>query len=358
VCFRVCPQREIKFSEGFGEIKGIYLSYSRDEEIRLEGASGGVVTQLLLSLLKKGAIEKAVVPLPPQDKPWVFLPQEVSRPEDIVKAAGSKYLPIPQNRFLKELSGKKVAFVGLPCQVKGVRNLQKEFPEIKEKLNLVIGLFCGNNLSPEATESILKRLKVPLSEIKKINYKTGPYPGFFKVELKNSQNYTLSKFSFNYLIPFYILPSCLICGDYANELSDISVGETWFNSPGHSLLLVRTTQGEKMLKETQSLGKLSLAPISLKEAKRIHCHGLDFKKKGSRRRVFLLKKLGQKLPLSIQCPPVIPLQDILRELFFLSLFFIAQREFLKKLSARLPIKILEKAFFYLRSLWRAVSGIR
>ena len=133
LCLKVCPgkgfnypffqkklfQKE-KVSFDFGHLESVYRGYSLDKNIRVKSASGGLVSSVLLFLLKEKLIDGAVVVKMQDEKPVV---QIATTEEEILNAAQSKYVLYPTNQILKEiLSFKgKLAYIGLPCQVQDVR---------------------------------------------------------------------------------------------------------------------------------------------------------------------------------------------------------------------------------------------
>lgn len=136
-CLAVCPGKDYRMDNWAEKIfqkpydaknlLGIYQSiwnvYSKQEKIRKEGASGGVVTQLLIDLLKENIIEGAVTLRRKADSAYEFEPFIALNAEQIISAAQSKYVVIPANQIIGQIRqwGKKVAFVGLPCQIQGMR---------------------------------------------------------------------------------------------------------------------------------------------------------------------------------------------------------------------------------------------
>jgi len=140
-CYKHCPQtytpvKEIEKETFPGTNKEDYLGYyekcvlaqSTDESILSIAQNGGLVTTLLIHALETGMIDGAIVTV--ADKDWRPKPILARTPEEIKKAAGSKYVMSPimltYHTVINDPSIKKVAIVGLPCQVKAARKLQME----------------------------------------------------------------------------------------------------------------------------------------------------------------------------------------------------------------------------------------
>ena len=113
LCLKVCPgkgfnypffqkklfQKE-KVSFDFGHLESVNRGYSLDKNIRVKSASGGLVSSVLLFLLKEKLIDGAVVVKMQDEKPVV---QIATTEEEILNAAQSKYVLYPTNQILKEI---------------------------------------------------------------------------------------------------------------------------------------------------------------------------------------------------------------------------------------------------------------
>jgi coenzyme F420 hydrogenase subunit beta len=109
ICIRVCPGYKVDFEEltkaSFVE-KGdmtysCYTAHSTDLDLRVNSASGGLASQILIYLLEKGVIDGALVtrmnPAYPLESE-VFIAKTV---DQVVAASKSKYCPVAANSALK-----------------------------------------------------------------------------------------------------------------------------------------------------------------------------------------------------------------------------------------------------------------
>ena len=133
LCLAACPGWEVDFPQlsarvlgripGPGELEGIsrdiYLASARNEEIRERGSGGGVVTQLLVYLLRKKEIDGAVVVDMDEKIPYRAKSVLAETQEELLRTIQSKYAVVPVNQTLVKLREKKgrFALVGLHCQV-------------------------------------------------------------------------------------------------------------------------------------------------------------------------------------------------------------------------------------------------
>lgn len=137
LCNQVCPV--LHLPEG-NQSTECYSAWSCDEDIRLTGASGGIATEFYCFAAENGVLFagvemdadfNAVYAL--EDKEWG-------------KFRNSKYVYSDTgfifSKVKRELkSGRKIIFIGLPCQVAGIRNYLKT-TKCDTKNLLTIDLVC------------------------------------------------------------------------------------------------------------------------------------------------------------------------------------------------------------------------
>jgi len=137
--------------------------------------NGGVVTSLLIEGLDSGLFDAAILVRRGYNQKVESFIAENSR--EIIQAKGSKYelLPIPEKLIeaVQERGKSRIAVVGLPCQVVGIREIQKSLPDIDIT---IIGLFCMENFRHNLLKSrIAEILKVNLDTAEKIHISKGHF---------------------------------------------------------------------------------------------------------------------------------------------------------------------------------------
>jgi coenzyme F420 hydrogenase subunit beta len=317
LCLESCPGAAVDFAPLeralFGEaapnpllgvVREAYLAHATDAGVRRMGSSGGVVTAKLLDLVGRGESSGAVLFAPHPEEPWRGWGRVASTAEEIAAAAQSRYHLSPLNTALVDLRGaaKARAYVGLPCQIHGLRKLQAAgWKGTGAALSPVIGIYCGNNLYYEATRVMLRKLGVKrLADVARLSYREGAWPGSFAVRTADGEERSISKLDFNQVIPFYINRRCLFCVDLTNELADLSVGDGWAKEEsggeGWSIVLVRTEAGARVFDRARRDGVIEAEPIGLEAAERMHSHAFDLKKTGSFLRLRLWRRWGCAVP--------------------------------------------------------------
>jgi coenzyme F420 hydrogenase subunit beta len=258
---------------------GIYRHYLKayavDPVIRQAGASGGVVSALLIYALDNHLIEGAVVAGMSVEQPWRGVPVLALTKEDILKHARSKYTLIPSNAVLREASERglgSIGAVGLPCQVHGLRKLQRYGkPASTAKRNkFSIGLFCGANFTHEITEyAIAKYTGIPLDQVARCEYRGGPQSQDYLITAKDGTQRIIPVWGFSRTIMRTRRDRCSVCVDFSAELADVSVGDIFTPGPNvskmprYSAIFVRTETGETLIKDAEEAGYITTEPLDI-----------------------------------------------------------------------------------------------
>jgi len=208
---------------------------------RAEGAQdGGAVTALLATLLERGFIDGAV--LTRRVDAFVGTPVLATSPEEVRAAAGSVYHQSHTLALLNENAPagvERIAFVGTPCQISGLRALQR-FPwksrdTLAAKVVLAVGLFCTRSFDPKRLIPAIAGAGVDLRRVRKIDVRDGRL-----VAADDGGKELLSRPVRDFRSA--ALRGCDECADFAALGADIVVGNLG-SEPGQSTVLVRTDAG-------------------------------------------------------------------------------------------------------------------
>ncbi len=292
------------FHEYTGSYQDIYIGHAKDEEIRQNGASGGIISAVLVYLLDQKRIDGVVTLRMSHEKPWLSEPFIATTRAEILEAAQSKYTISSVNEILPEVAKFRgaLAYVGIPPQVQSIRKLQKINDPSVKNIKYIFGPFYGNTLYFSSIRSFLKSYgEKEYTQINKLYFRYGEWPGNMRIELKSGRVIELKKFHANYLIPFHVLQNSLYCTDFTNEFTDISGGDAWApvyeeRGKGFSMIISRTPQGQQIINEMKAAGLLDANVITEEEAITMHSHGYDFKKRGSFIRIKFRKWVGKSVP--------------------------------------------------------------
>jgi coenzyme F420 hydrogenase subunit beta len=184
----------------------------------VDGQDGGVATALLVSGMQRGLFDSAIV----SQRIAGYWAEAViaENVDDVLKAKGTKYLRVALMSKLGKLLAKgkrKIAIVGMACEVRAARRIQqillREFPDLELT---IIGLFCYECFDYEKLkEETARLLGVDLDRAEK----TQIHKGKFIVRVDGNEN-SVSVKELNKAVE----ERCLDCPDFAAKYSDISVG--------------------------------------------------------------------------------------------------------------------------------------
>lgn len=282
LCYVTCPGHEVDYErlhqEFFSKpykfsLLGFYLNcflaYSTDSKIRLNAASGGAVSSILITALERGVIDGAlVVKMAENGDPLKTKTYIARSKKDILRGSGSKYLTVPLDMGLRKIrqtdKEEKYALVGLPCHIHGLRKAQNVMPKLRRRVGLTIAIFCGRGSSPLGTEYLLRKLKVKKGDVAKIEYRKGKWPGCFAVTLKTGEEKILSLNDYVYILKMFQNVRCNLCSDLTGEFADISTGDAWLpelsGQDGWNILMTRTKIGEDLIRNAINSKKIEVLP--------------------------------------------------------------------------------------------------
>lgn len=272
---------------------------STEEKIQAQASSGGVMTALPMYLLKKKIID-GVVATTYQYNGKEVLPQTfiVTKPEDLYKCQGSKYMPIPTLQVLKEVKAfqGKVAYIGTPCQIAAIRNIQQIDAVLKEKIVFCIGNFCGGFRDLREQKALIN-----LSGIKDLThfqYRGNGQPGYMRI-VGDGKEWKYPYPNYGKLTGYLKKYRCRVCVDATAELADIACGDAWipeFRNKGWSLVIIRNKDLLPIIEEMLSQGLLSKKSVTLEQLVASQRGNLTSKKERYLSRRKLFKLLRKPLP--------------------------------------------------------------
>ncbi|MCS7096438.1 MAG: Coenzyme F420 hydrogenase/dehydrogenase, beta subunit C-terminal domain [Candidatus Bathyarchaeota archaeon] len=253
-CAMICPTGSKKVRTNNYSVVRPLAAPQKDEKLgayidilsaksSIEGQDGGVVTALLLSGLKNGMFNKAVV----VKRKSGYRAEAViaSTPEEIMEARGTKYFRIKIVPKIKELISKgerKIAVVGTPCQVRAARKIQQILQQEHPDLDItIIGLFCFESFEYEKLKAETARIMgVNLDDAEKTQIKRGKF-----IVSINGHEYSCKVKELDHAIS----NGCPYCSDFPAFFADVSVGAV--GSPdGYSTVILRTDKGKKLVENT------------------------------------------------------------------------------------------------------------
>lgn len=261
---KICPGiKEVGDSKQglWGHIAFIAEAWSSDRRLRYKAASGGVASSLAISLLENKHVD-AVLQTGVRSGQSFFNELKISTTrEDILSNAQSRYAPVLTLSNLKQILDKDkicYAFIGKPCDIVGIKNFMKAYPQYSGRIKFTISIFCGGMPSYVATKELLANA-VEKNMPKSIKYRGEGWPGCFSATWDDGSVYEESySESWGKILSRKVGFRCKICPDGIGMLADIALGDAWntkngypdFNEDdGRNFCMVRTEVGEKVFNE-------------------------------------------------------------------------------------------------------------
>jgi coenzyme F420 hydrogenase subunit beta len=302
-CLMQCPRSYFSQSEAeeklFGDVAeeplGRIVKKIGVKAKRLRGVQdGGFVTAALKYALKNGIIDGAVTSGVSKENKWWPVAKLVTSERGVASTAGTRYSNSANLAALKEAKEKglkKLAVVGLPCQIDAVRKLENypiEDVDLAGRIKFTIAIFCSSNFMYDGLMEglVSKKYKVQISKITKMDIKGKNVLAFTdkkRVEIPLKEAYEVKR------------EACKVCTDFSGRLADFSAGSV--GSPdGYSAVFARTNRASRLLNKMIKAGIFNT--VKLKDGK----PGLDtaryLQNKKEREAVeYVRKRVIDELPL-------------------------------------------------------------
>lgn len=280
-CLEVCPG--VHFGDTLvsnmpedpfaGPILESFVGKAADKRIFHNSQSGGIVSALLVHALKTGRI-KGAVSVTMQSG---FPPRPVVRigenKQEILQAQKSKYCPVPLLGFLKDLKRHEgpVAVVGTSCQIHGLKNVMDKYTKLQERIAFTIGLVCDRVLTFSAMDYLVYKASSNANrKPRMLHFRdklASGYPGDVHVIFDDGTSRIIPA-AIRIQSKDYFTPArCRLCFDKMNVFSDLTVGdphgvEGVDRTRGESMLIVRTTFGQKVVDEAMVEGAINIRPVA------------------------------------------------------------------------------------------------
>jgi len=186
----------------------------------------------------------------------------------VLKAIGSRYAPAAPCAGLEFISKskRKCVFIGKPCDVSALRNVQAIDISVRENVGFAIGIFCAGTPSQKGTLDLLCKNAVELNTVRALNYRGNGWPGWFcaKSECGNDLKVPYPE-SWSFLQKYRPF-RCYLCADGTSETADVSCGDAWYlrgkEENGISLIIVRNENGRRILHSAVEKGFITVRQVA------------------------------------------------------------------------------------------------
>lgn len=244
-----------------------YQGWALEPGLRHRCSSGGLATAVSEAFIEAGGI---VCSCTFQEGQFVFAFAETKG--ELQKFSGSKYVksnPVGMYKKVKQFlkDGRKVLFVGLPCQVSAMKNYIGA--QYEEQL-YTADLICHGTPSPKILEIFLNQYGYSLGELRDIQFRIKAKFMIYADHKSVVPNGVCDKYSIAFLNSLIYTENCYSC-PYAckQRVSDLTLGDSWgTNLPeeqqrqGISLILTQTQKGAELL----NMANICLEDVDIEKA--------------------------------------------------------------------------------------------
>jgi coenzyme F420 hydrogenase subunit beta len=208
----------------------------------------GITTRIAEKLLLAGEVDAVIAMAPHPDDPWRPMPVVVTRAEDMAGCRGMRMGYAPLIALVEPALAqgyKRLAVIGIPCQIYALRALQ---PELEREHGLqklfVIGTPCSDNTTTERFHEFLALITPKPENVTYLEFRADYH---VEIRMRSGEVRALPFLSLplSQLPPDFFPMTCRTCVDYTNVLSDITVG--YMGGQGQQWLLVRNERGQHLL---------------------------------------------------------------------------------------------------------------
>ena len=270
---------------------------------RENGASGGLATYTLETLLNKGMVDYVICPGPNGNKEKLFKFNVCSTVEQIRSCSRSVYYPVEASEVISYVLKKegKYAIIGLPCLCKAVRQAQLEIPRLADRIKYVLGLVCGQQQSKFFAEYVCaigggdpKSLANIRFRVKDSNRPASDFGMYFQCESGKNKEGTIfwtEGMGQAWNDRYFTLNSCNFCDDIFAECADAVFMDAWLPNyssdwRGHSIVLLRNEELVPLVKN-ELVSYLKVFDIDIKDVIKSQQGVLDSKRKDIKERIRL-----------------------------------------------------------------------
>ena len=280
---------------------------STNPRVLAGAAAGGAGTTLMLTALRSGLADAVIVVGRDAQRPWVPAALITDSEDEVIRCGQTSYCLTPNLQLLRDPRFKRIALIGVPCEVQAVRKMQNldPLPEVAEKIVLAVEIACASSTKLAGTEFLItEKLGIKLHDVAEMRYREGEYPGQFTVKTREGMRKSLPFFEVVDEFKRHKTHRCLVCGDWWSGLADVSISDgdpniyassqSGAKPPRQSIVMTRTEQGEKIVQAAVRLGLATVTPRPFVAEENL----------GLQRKRFRYASFAEGMPNRVPTPPV------------------------------------------------------
>lgn len=312
IVFRDIPN--IKNEPILGNYLDLYAGSVTEGSYRELGSSGGGVSWLIKELIDKEEIDGLIHVKESSSSDLIFEYSVSHSLEEIRSGAKSRYYPIELSNALEEIrsigKGKKYAVVGIPCFIKGLRNLALNDNEINDRIKYFIGIVCGHLKSKNFASLFAWQHGIHPDNLVNIDFRNkvkSSDAGLYTVKLtylnaKKQEEVMFTKsaielYGTDWGLGFFKYKACDYCDDILGETADVIFGDAWVPGyredwRGDNVVVVRNEVINKIFKAGINSKLLEMNNVEADLIKQSQAGSIRHRRRGLKYRLKVAKNKG------------------------------------------------------------------
>ncbi len=367
-------QAGVKHTKETGYYLSSYVGFSKVDDHRAHGSSGGMATWLLEKLLTSQLVDHVICVRPVENEDTFFKFDVFTDPLHVRSASRSSYYPNQLSDVIQYVLNHpgRYAVTGLPCYLKALRLASAKIPRLRSRIVYYIGLACGQLPSAHFVDYMAAKLGIEASTIREVQFRVKDYrrPGndfglalaYQGAEEKEQKViYWSEGMGRIWWYGYFKHNACNYCDDVFAEVADVVFMDAWLKgyveqSEGFSIALLRNREIEKLFIHGDAALELSLQEISIEDVIESQKSALMKKRSDLADRLKLVEK-GAYVPRK-RVSPARRVNPMIRLRFWLADTMRTQvRKNFNPGNAVRSFRVTERKTFLARSLYRIVVAV-
>lgn len=282
----VCPGITIQANDSqahksiWGNVVAVSNAWANNPAIRKNSSSGGVTSALAIYLLESKQVE-AILHVGVSEGTYLYNKLYVSKTrEDVLRHNASRYAPAAVFndiiQILESAGNTTFAFIGKPCDIAGMQNLLRIYPQYQDRVKYFLSIFCAGMPTYNASQKALTTFGKNEEPIK-LQYRGDGWPGYFTATYKDGTSCKMTyNESWGKILGRSLGFRCKICPDGIGMLADIASGDSWNTKDGYpdftegdgrNFCFIRNERGKQLFDDALKAGYITSQSLNVDEVK-------------------------------------------------------------------------------------------
>ena len=303
----------VQKDEILGFFLDLYSGYSKNNQQHLQGASGGLTTWLLGSLLEQRIVERVCCVEPTNNSDTLFQFSTMDTVQDVQRASKSVYYPVELSQVIFEILNYdcSYAIVGLPCMLKALRLAMQCSTKLHKRIVVLIGLVCGQQKSKFFAEYLCALSGNRPSQLISASFRVKDtdrhhldhrfeYKCDSGEEVVEGHIYQSEGMGWLWGHDCFKLNACNYCDDITSELADVTFGDAVskqysYGNLGANFVIVRSGRIRDLLLKGAVSGEIVINKVPLLAVKERQYGVALLKRNDLQHRLYIARRKGDML---------------------------------------------------------------